>query len=103
MMMPSRILDHETVKRLHWENNLQHKQEVLLVELILEEMMVLAMTDIWVYDDYPVGWHAVVGVEEPHEFGTIPATYIIKSVNHKISVEIQPMRGFRPNGSIIIH
>jgi hypothetical protein len=73
---------------------LRYRKPIAIARQYLDKMNVVPETDIDIYVDYPVGWHAVVGANN--------RVYILICMRGNITLEIQPVWGFRPNGKIII-
>lgn len=52
-------------------------------------------TEIWIQPEYPNGWEAIVGAWD--------RIWILKSKDGVIWVkDIQPVQGFKPNGTLIV-
>ena len=76
-------------------HEMQFKKEILIMRAKLVEMNIVPETDIRIYPDYPVGWHATVGAND--------RVYIFTyRRGHQLSLEITPLIGFYKNGGLRI-
>jgi len=71
-------------------NNIKYSKPFSIVKTWLKEAGKVPQTAIHIYPDYPIGWHATVGVDN--------RVYIYKNERGKITLEIEPFNGFYPNG-----
>lgn len=80
-------------------DDLKYEPQITFVIKWLERLLVRPMTKVWIYPDYPDGWHAVVGgttCEGEEGF------YVFRFINFDVTVERQPCRGFMKNGAPIV-
>jgi len=75
-------------------DQLRYKRPISIIKEKLKEMNVVPETDIRVYPLYPFGWYSTVGAND--------RVYVLSCVRGVIELEIQPVYGFRPDGSLII-
>lgn len=73
---------------------LKYRKPLSVVEKKLQEMMIIPETDIRIYPVYPTGWYATVGANN--------RVYIFISNRGVVTLEIQPVYGFLPGGSLNI-
>ena len=74
-------------------HEMQFKKEILIMRAKLVEMNIVPETDIRIYPDYPVGWHATVGANN--------RVYILTyRRGRQPSLEITPCYGFYKNGGL---
>lgn len=71
----------------------KYRKPLAKVREYIKGFNVIPESDIRIYVDYPIGWHA--------EFGAGDRVYIITSNRGNLSLSIEPIYGYRPNGSII--
>lgn len=76
-------------------DRMQYKVPQFQVRKWFHQRKILIATDIWIYPDYPDGWEAILGAWD--------RVWILKSIKGVIWVkDIQPNRGFNPNGTLIV-
>ena len=76
-------------------NEIEFRVPISIVRAKLVEMNIVPETDIRIYPDYPVGWHATVGAND--------RVYIFTyRRGHQLSLEITPLFGFYKNGGLRI-
>ncbi len=64
---------------------------------IFAENDIFPETEIWIYPDYPDGWHAVCGANENRVY----VLWMDSNSGDMLKIENFPVKGFRPNGSLI--
>lgn len=74
-------------------HNIMYKVEIGIVRDILADLEIVPATDIRIYPEYPIGWHATVGADNK--------VLVIKSEYGRISLSIEPCLGFQKNGGLI--
>lgn len=80
------------LERIAAEERLRFREPINIVEKKLMEINVIPETDIRVYPDYPLGWHATVGAND--------RIYVIISRRGRISLSIESCYGFYKNGAL---
>lgn len=90
----------EEARQMYRVNRLRYKSEMLFIERVLEDILVIPMTDIWIYPAYPDGFQAVVGGLEIDEETDEDFVYIMDVVDGLVTIDRHEPRGFYPNGSL---
>lgn len=96
MILPS-------IRKIVAARRLKYDEHITFIYKQLEELCVLPASDVWVYIDGVEEWHAVVGGRNYRDDnnGFDDGVYVFRISPGNVDVEIQPLRGFRPNGSLI--
>lgn len=74
-------------------DKVRYRKPISVISEKLKQFNIKPETDIRIYTDYPFGWHATVGAND--------RIYIFTSVFGKVVLSIEPVFGFRSNGSLI--
>lgn len=75
-------------------NQMQFRKPQAQVRKWFEERDIPIVSEIWIYPIYPFGWDAVLAAWD--------RVWILNCDRGKIVVkDIQPVQGFRPNGTLI--
>lgn len=98
-MIPRRLSPEEG-RRIHRINQLRYKSEIEFIERILEDIMVVPMSDVWIYPAYPEGFQAIVAGLEIDEEADEDFVYVMDVSNGLVTIDRYHPAGVNPNGSL---
>jgi hypothetical protein len=90
----------EEARKLHEVNQLRYRSEISFILKILEDIMVVPMSDVWIYPAYPEGFMGVVGGMEIDEFASQDYVYVMDVIDGLVTINRYKPAGFNPNGSL---
>jgi len=86
-------MQQRTLRQQARANQLQFRSQIQAVEMWFESRDIPISTDVWIYPDYPDGYHAVCGAWD--------RVWIFEFYRGWLQIyDVQKVQGFNPNGTL---